>query len=600
MKFLHPHPNSLSHSPEPTKTMMARPRRHAALLCAALLFLAQPGSGQDSASSPLQVTFGPNGLQTLSWNGIPLADINTHPADKFYIGHMKATDANGKLLTGGQYGWGEANAGRSWNPATRTWEYRFSWGAISVHYAPTPTTLDIITTIVNNANSGIVFDGAAVFPAVLHFPHLPKGFSQPNYPQMAFNTIAPSVTLADWGSGEVAAVAPDAAKPLYTGFWPASSPDGVAYSTEISGTTPDGLATFQPHNDRPVRPGQKDEYTVSLRFAPANTPSSSLATDAYTSWAAHYPPSLHWTDHRALGTAYLASSPQGPDHHQPGGFPTNPRRYFNTDAVDVLTPSGLEAFQKRILTRAAEEAANAHRMNAGGVITWDIEGEEYSQPTSYVCSPDAIAEISPEMESIVHASGSRYNGRKLDDAYFATLRDAGLRVGVCLRPQHFTRGAGKTAQQAFLDPQAILAELTRKAKYAHDRWGATVFYVDSTVEPDGAVLPAALFQKLTAAFPDSLFIPEETTPLHYAYTAPFKSFIDLAALGTDPATRFFYPHAFSAILVNDADAGKLAAARQQLVEGVRHGDILMAHVDYWQDNDPVIVEIYKAASQVSK
>ncbi len=553
------------------------------------------GSCQSKGQSPLQVSFGNSGLQMLSFNGTTLSDLGAHPGDGFYIGHMKATDLNGNVLTTGQYGWGENNNGKRWNAAARSWEYSFSWGAISVHYAQSGTHLNITTTVSNNGNSGIIFDGAAVFPLVLHFPQLPNGFGQPNYPQMAFNTTGPSVTVADWGGGEVVAVVPDASKPLYSGFWPGQSSGGVPYSPEISGTTPDGLATFQPHNDRPVYPGQTDTYTVSLRFAPSGTSTAQLASDAYGSWAAHFPSTLNWTDRRAIGTAFLASSPQSGDPTQPGGFPTNPRRYFNSGSVDVTTPAGLAQFQGQILSKAAEIVANSKLMNAQGVITWDIEGEQYPQATSYVCEPDAIAQVAPEMESAVSVPGSPFNGQKLDDAYFSVLKQAGLRVGVCVRPQHFTLNQNGTANQAYLPPQAIAAELTRKAKYAHDRWGVTLFYVDSTVDKDGGVLPAAIFQQLEAAMPDSLFIPEETTPLDYAYTAPFKSFIDLGALGTDPSVLLYYPHAFSAVLVNDVDAGKLAAAQGQLVAQVKQGDILMAHVDYWQANNPTIVAIYQAA-----
>ncbi len=553
-------------------------------------------SGQGNDASALKVTYGPGGLQTLAYNGTTLEDLGAHPDDHLYIGHMKATDLTGKVLSGGQYGWGEVNSGKAWDRGSQTWKYSFTWGAISVHFAQNGNSLDITTTVSNNPNSGIVFQGASVFPTVLHFPRLPQGFGQPNYPQLADNTTAPSVTTADWGAGEVSAVVPEAARPLYSGFWPAQGGGGVPYAPEISGTSPDGLATFLPHNDRPVRPGQTDRYTVSLRFAPSGTPAATLAADAYRSWTATYPSALHWPDRRPIGTVYLASSPPGGgDASRPGGFPTNPRRYFNTDTVDVNTPAGLAAFQRRVLNQATTAATNARRMHAQGVVTWDIEGEQFPQATSYVCEPDAIAQIAPEMESLVKVSGSPFDGQKLDDAYFATLKRAGLKVGVCLRPQHFTLSSNGTAQQVYLPVQAIPAELLRKAKYAHDRWGATLFYVDSTVAPDGGVLPAAIFKQLQAALPDSLFIPEETTPLFYAYTAPFKSFIDLGAVGTEANALLAYPHAFSAVLVNDADAGKLAAAKAQLIAQVKRGDILMAHVDYWQDNDATIVEIYRAA-----
>jgi hypothetical protein len=91
-------------------------------------------------------------------------------------------------------------------------------------------------------------------------------------------------------------------------------------------------------------------------------------------------------------------------------------------------------------------------------------------------------------------------------------------------------------------------------------------------------------------------MPEESTPKHYAYTAPFESFIFHGDLGTDPSVHNYYPHAFSSILINDVDAGKLAASLPQLTNSVQHGDLLMAHVDYWQANNPTIVQIYQNAT----
>ena len=132
-------------------------------------------------------------------------------------------------------------------------------------------------------------------------------------------------------------------------------------------------------------------------------------------------------------------------------------------------------------------------------------------------------------------------------------------------------------------------------KYAHDRWGATLFYLDSTVEADGATLDASLFQKAAAALPDSLLIPEESTPKFYSYTAPFKTFLFHGDLGTDTSVYGFYPRAFSVNLVNDVDPSKLAAAQAQLTAAVHHGDILMVHADYWQANNPTVVQIYADA-----
>jgi hypothetical protein len=546
------------------------------------------------AAVGLDITYSPAGLQQLSYNGVTLEDVAANPSDAFHIGHMKVTDRKGNLLTGGQYDWGGNNNGHTWDAAAKTWTYRFTWGSIKLQFAQSGDTLNLQVTQANSADSGIVLQGAAIYPFVLHFPQLPAGFVDAKYQQLAFNTTAPSVTAADYGRGQVVAVVPDAARPLYSGFEPAGVPN--AYFPVISGTPIDNMAAFFPRNDRPVKPGETDTFTVSLRFAPSGAPTSTLAADAYRNWARVWPPVLHWPDRRIIGTAFLANSPQG-NINKPGGYPNNPRRYFNNSNpadFDVATPGGLAKFQARVLGRAEETVQNLKKLNAQGVITWDIEGEQYPQPTSYVCAPDEIAKVAPEMESVIADGASPYHGMKLDDAYFKTIRDAGFRVGVCVRPQHYTL-KGETANQDVLPDSQIAAELTRKMEFAHQRWGVTLFYVDSNVEENGRILDAGIFQKVAAAFPDSLIIPEQTTRKYFAYTAPFASFVFHADLGTSVDVHSYYPNAFSANMINDVTPAKLAKAAPQLIKSVKQGDILMVLGDHWEPNNTAVVKIYEAA-----
>jgi hypothetical protein len=548
------------------------------------------------AQSDLKVTYGDSGIKQLSYKGVVLEDLNQYASDAFHIWHMKMTDLSGNVLSSGQYGWGENNNGRNWDAGSKTWTYPFSWGSIQVQFVQDGNTLNMKVTETNLADSGVLLDGAVIYPFVLHFPQLPHGFVDSSYAQLAFNTTGPSVTLADYGSGEVASVVTHVSKPLYSGFQPAGQDS--SYFPIISGTALDGMATFQPHNDRPVAPGQTDSFTVSLRFAPSGMSVASLAADAYQSWTKTWPAQINWMDRRVIGTVYLASSPQG-NVNQPGGYPNNPRRYFNdSNASDfnVWTSAGLAAFQAKILQQATNNVENLRKLNAQGAITWDIEGEQYPQDTSYVCEPDKIAQVAPEMESTVVDTASPYFGMMLDDAYFKIMRDAGFRVGVCVRPQHFSLNEDGTAKQVYLPIADIPAELIRKMKYAHDRWGATLFYVDSTVDANGTVLDAEIFAEVAAALPDSLLVPEESTPKYYAYTAPFKSFLFHGDLGTDAMVYSYYPQAFSVNLINDVDAGTLAASLPQLTNAVRHGDVLMTHADYWQANNPTIVQIYQSAS----
>jgi Bacterial Ig domain len=542
------------------------------------------------SASGLQVTYSANGVQRLLYNGVVLEDLSQYPADIFHIWHMKVTDLKGNLTASN---WGESNNGRSYNTGTNTWKYLYSWGSVSVQFVQSGDTLNMNVTAVNLAGSGVIFDGANIYPLVLHFPQLPAGFGNAAYEQLAFNTTGPSVTVADFGKGEVADAFANAAKPLYTGYQPAGPAN--AYYPIISGTAIDNMATFFPVNDRPVMPGQTDSFTVSLRFAPSGTSISTLAADVYQNWAATWPAQLNWSDRRIIGTAYLASSPNSSNINQPDGYPNNPRRYFNDSNAsdfDVRTAAGLAKFQALVLSQAQKDVSNLAQLKAQGVITWDIEGEQYPQNTSYVCSPNQIAAAAPEMDSVIASSASPYHGMKLDDAYFKIIRDAGYRVGVCVRPQHFAINANATAAQTFLANSQVEAEMLAKMQYAHNRWGVTLFYVDSAVDANGGTLSPSIFQALSAALPDSLIMPEESTPKFYAYTAPFQTFIYHTDLGTSADVYNYYPKAFSVNLVNDVDPGLLAQYRPQLTESVRRGDILMVHADYWQANNPTVVQMY--------
>jgi len=547
--------------------------------------------GAAAHAQGLQIAYGAKGVQSLSYNGVVLENTNWFPSDAFHIYHMKATDLAGNIVSGGQDGWGENNNGTSWNPQTLTETYHFNWGSIATQFLQSGDTLNMVVTETNNGGSGVVFDGASIFPLALHFPIDPIGFN--GYSQYAITTTDPGVSVANFGVGQVTSVIPNEAVAMYGGW---QNLGANTYSPLMTTTAPDGLATFLPHNDLPLQPSGNLSYTVSLRFTPAGQ--AAYTADAYGSFANTYPSQMTWTDKRIIGTAYVASSPVGENNITlPSGFPTNP-------TVDITSASGLQTFQDRMLAQAAADVENARNMSAQGVITWDIEGEEYAQTTSYVCSPDQIGAVAPEMESTITDGTSPYVGWKLDDAYFRTMTNAGLRVGLCLRPQVFTlegngngngRGDHKASQVTLNGNAAIIANLENKARVANQRWGATLFYVDSTVDVNGGTLDPAIFQQLITDMPSFLFIPEESTTRYYAYSAPFYSFIFHGTTGTPEAVYSAYPRAFGANLVNDVSSGLLAAFTPQLTQSVVKDDILMGHADFWQANDPVLNAIYAAA-----
>jgi len=580
------------------------PWTKAALPSLLLLLLAPKSRLPISAQEPqgggqgLVLTYGTHGLERLTYRGKVLEDLGQFPRDELHIWHMKSFDRAGHVLKAGEYGWGENNTGRRWDAESRSWLYTFSWGTIRTSFAQHGNTLDIAVTETNRAGSGTVLGGATVFPLVLHLPRAEHG--SPGS-QVIEGTEQPGVTLVQYAGGEVTVVALDARKPVYSGLLRAGE-DG--YSAVLSTTRPDSLPAPVPgefHEMNLLQPGASETWTLSLRFAAPGIPIWQMAEDAFRNWVQRWPQRLAWSDQRLIGTVYLASSPTG-DKHQPGGFPGNPRRYFNDSTGDfnVQTPAGIALFQKRVLQKALTVAENLRRMDAQGAITWDIEGEQYPQDTSYVCAPDQIARVAPEMETLVSDKRSPYAGMKLDDAYFKTIRDAGFRVGVCVRPQRLTIDADGRAEQTLVPDPAATAELVHKMQWARQRWGATLFYLDSTVERDGSTLPAAVIEAAAAALPDCLLIPEESTPRMYRVAAPFKTFLFHGDLGTPWWMRKLYPRAFAANLVNDVDPGKLAASRAALVDAMRQGDILMVHADEWQRNDPEVTAMYREAHRASR
>lgn len=565
-------------------------------LCTALFGLALTAS----ASAQLAVTYGSSSVQTLSYNGASLVS-----APSFRIAHMKTSDLNGVNLHGDGLDYGETGVTKSWNASTLTYTYTYAWGSIAAQFAQSGNNLNMAVTTQVNSGANVILLGAVIEPFNLAFPQMPiqASGSFGGYDQYATNTQKPSITTADFGSGVVSAVYANAAGgALYSGFENAGG-QGNAYYPFISGTGTDQISgtSFATHFDRPVQPGHSDSYTLSLRFA--NEGSVASMTDAYQSWANAYPPTTTWTDKRIIGTTYLASS-------QPGNklYATGSRHYFPNDNLDYSLPSNFPALQSRVLQQAHDIVTNAQRDGAQGTITWDIEGQDYPQETSYLCDPPHFAQYSPEMAKPVSGTGTVYDGLPLAKAYFKIQTDAGMKVGVCVRPEHLTAGTDNggraTLYQAALSSNAAyVTELEGKISYAMQQWGATIFYIDSMVDetpdasgtPLGSTLDAAIIKKVHEDFPSVLLAPEQNYPLYYAYSQPFRTFLFHTDLGTDPEIYNYYPKAMSVNLVNDVAQSKLDQYRPQLTQSVVKGDILMVHTDYNAGPEVTVTQMYADA-----
>ncbi|BDI32084.1 hypothetical protein CCAX7_41350 [Capsulimonas corticalis] len=459
------------------------------------------------------------------------------------------------------------------DPSTRKIKNTYSWGAVSCAYEVKADRLSLTIGVLNTSPATI--SGIWIQPLALKFPQAPKDWT-PNAVYMGANLGAPTISYANYGSGAVAVCNEDFARPLLMGF-----PGRADLQTRPIWVCSSNIGWMSQQLDsrivRPIAPGGYDLYHISLRFgAPAAT-QKSLTADLLKKFEATYPPTLQWKDRRPIGTLHLAVSE--PQYHSA----SNPRGWLMEPTMDVVSERGRAAFRKRIMDYADESVKFLQEMNAQGMVTWDIEGEEYPQATTYIGDPRLTKTLAPEMDAIA-------------DEYFKKFTDAGLKTGLCVRPQILRHTAAATEQTEISDPAKVVGVLYDKMVYAHKRWGCTLFYVDSNGDPNVPYDPAIFHNvavKLKKSGISALIMPEHQNTRYYADTAPYDE-LRLGVTTTPADIRDVYPGAFSAIYAPD---GPLDKDHDALVAAVKRGDILMFR-GWWADpQNPQISKIYQDAGR---
>jgi len=326
---------------------------------------------------------------------------------------------------------------------------------------------------------------------------------------------------------------------------------------------------------RGIKPGASKVFNVSLRFGSAGARVQELSGDVLEQYAKKYPFQVTWKDHRPIGGIFLASSGIN--------VTTNPRRWIlNYGEIEVTTEQGKSAFREALLEHADKCIKVLKDVNAQGMITWDPEGQEFLGSV-YYGDPRLVPTLAPEMEFKNGGSKSA-----IDD-YFEKFRAAGLKVGVCIRPQQIAMVDGKPVHQAAEDETAAQI-LRERIAYAKRRWGCTLFYVDSTANINGALNPD-VFKAVADAYPDVLLIPENESMRYFAYSAPFNSYLHHNVTSTPAGARMVYPRSFSVLM---APGGDRPEDHEALVAAVRRGDILL--FNGWYEPDK-IKELYEEAAR---
>jgi hypothetical protein len=236
-------------------------------------------------------------------------------------------------------------------------------------------------------------------------------------------------------------------------------------------------------------------------------------------------------------------------------------------AKQSFSAEGLAELRSRLMSYADRSVALLKEMNAQGIIVWNLEGDDFPHPdAAFVGDPTLLFRIDPQMDLVA-------------DEFFRRFSSQGFSVGILLRPQQivFRPDGSFYQQEAFLDAMAIFKTLDRKIRYAKNRWGCSLFYIDSNFGPlNLGLYDATIFKWLQKKYPDALLIPEHENEQYFAYTAPYY---DLKGREKWPGTRSLsiehtsvYPSAFSVINTADAD---LTTHRAELVQAVKRGDILL-------------------------
>ncbi|PYL52243.1 MAG: hypothetical protein DMF33_08070 [Verrucomicrobia bacterium] len=470
------------------------------------------------------------------------------------------------------------------NKKADTIHLSYPWGRISCSYGKEDDKITMKIEISNTSSEPL--NELSIRLMELNFPRIPNGGTL-EAGMFGFGFKGP-----EWPLGQCPASIPTVADPRFvvplvhvdygTGALNLCSDDvecavNVPYSTNFLARTSYPLVI----TCSDIKPGVTKVFNVSLRFGPAGARIQDLSGDVLERYAGKYPFQLNWNDHRPIGAMFLA----GPQIN----VASNPRRWIvNFGDIDITNDKGKAAFRAALLKLADNSVQVLKDIGAQGMITWDPEGEEFLG-ACYYGDPRLVPSLAPEMEF------KNDGAKSVIDEYFEKFRAAGLKVGVCIRPQGIAMVDGKPVHQAADDEHAAQI-LRERIAYAKQRWGCTLFYVDSTATVSGSLNPD-VFKAVADAHPDVLLIPENESMRYFAYSAPLNSYVHHRVTSTPAGARMVYPKAFSVLMAPDGDRPE---DHHALVSAVRRGDILLFNGWYHSDGAKKIKRLYEEASPLSE
>jgi hypothetical protein len=469
------------------------------------------------------------------------------------------------------------------NKQADTVDLNYPWGRVSCAYGKQDDRLTMRIEVSNTSSAPL--DEFSLRLMELNFPRVPNGgtleagmfgfgFKGPEWPLNRWPPSIPSIADPRF-------VVPIVRADFGTGILNFCS-DDLECAVGIPGTTnpPDGTRYPLVVTCPGIKPGEMKTFGVSLRFGRTGSDTQELSGDVLEHYAKKYPFQVNRKDRRPIGAIFLA----GPQIN----VASNPRRWtMNFGEIDITNDKGKAAFRAALLKLADNSVQVLKDTGAQGMITWDPEGEEFIG-ACYYGDPLLVPTLAPEMEF------KNDGAKSVIDEYFEKFRAAGLKVGVCIRPQRIEVVDGKPVHHAAEDEHAVEI-LRERIAYAKQRWGCTLFYVDSTATAYGALNPD-VFKAVADTYPDVLLIPENESMRDFAHSAPLNSYVHHKITSTPVGARLVYPKAFSVLMAPEGDRPE---DHDALESAVRHGDILLFNGWYNSDEARKIKKLCEEAGVIS-
>ncbi|MHA4843862.1 hypothetical protein ACX0G7_06860 [Flavitalea antarctica] len=511
----------------------------------------------------------PVGISQLTYGNVKLININSALGRGFSAEVVKRIQKGGKPI----FEWSHLQR-QSWNDEKKELTSIFTWGSVVVQYGQVKDTLNAKFTILNYSSDTLC--GLSFCPLSLNVGKRPLNF-KPSYPYYSNNINTPAAISAQLGNFDIVIENPERSKKVYMGLLEENNTNGALYRIWHGNIPFNGMTEFNPEAELRLAPGKTFTYTMAVKFVKPNLSLNTVASKAFQNYRVNQPSSLTWEDRRPIAELFLGS-------YSGLRKEKNPRNWviYNAEEVDIISKNGSQQFKLNTLKYARNSLVYLKNINAQGMIVWDIEGQEFPHPLTYVGSPELISRLAPEMNAVA-------------DDFFAIFKKEGYKTGICIRPDSIVFKGNRIEHIPVANPAITLIN---KINYAKKRWGCTIFYVDSNLDPLSRLMNAEVFRLVHEAIPDVLLIPEHENIQYFNYSAPYTDLKTEQSLLVEKAIKDVNPDAFKVITVSEGLKGTSAQNLKQLTQSVEEGNILLFRG--WYPDEPTHSLIKKAWEVGSK